>query len=157
MSQIIGDLFFHPRTCEEKIEAALSIFKEENNAQGTPSSSRVFLSGYGQIELKVTVRKALAFSLVVDRVATGVPFGQASQILRSIADRTGLLKLKVVRENEVIKFVRAVVGAKLHALVDLLSESERWAYPLAFAGDLFLKCGYVFAFLGKSRMSIFLL
>jgi hypothetical protein len=72
----------------------------------------------------VALRKVLAFSLVIDYVGAGLSFRQASHILCSTADRTGLGKLKGMRENEVVKFVRAVVGMNLHALVDLLNNRE---------------------------------
>jgi hypothetical protein len=54
--------------------------------------------------------------------------------LSFIAERTGLVKLKGVRENEVVKFVRAVVGINLYALSDLLNNRECWAFSLAFGG-----------------------
>lgn len=46
MSQIVGDLSFHQSTSEEKVGAASSIFKEENSAQGTASSSRILMNGH---------------------------------------------------------------------------------------------------------------
>jgi hypothetical protein len=76
----------------------------------------------------------LAFSLDIDYIGTGILFQQASHILNSSADRTGLAKLKGFRENEVEKFVRTVVGVNLHALSDLLNNRECWAFYLAFDG-----------------------
>lgn len=144
LSRIIGDLLFYPSTCEEKVEAALSNFKEDSNAHGIARSSLITMSSHQQMELNVPIRKALAFFVVVDHVAAetvsfanfygwGV-FQTASQILRSIANRTGLLRLKRIHAKEVIEFVRAVVGADLQVLADFLNESECWAYSLAFDG-----------------------
>jgi hypothetical protein len=75
-------------------------------------------------ELKVTIRKVLAFSLFIDYIGAGLSFRQATHIFSSTADRTGLAELKGVRENEVVKFVRIVVGVNLHALSDLLNNRE---------------------------------
>jgi hypothetical protein len=82
----------------------------------------------------LTVSKVPAFSLVIDYIGAGILFQQASHILSSTADRTGLAKLKGVRENEVAKFVRTVVGVNLHALSDLLNNRECWAFSLALDG-----------------------
>jgi hypothetical protein len=54
--------------------------------------------------------------------------------LSSTADRTGLVKLKGVWENKVVKFVRAAVGVNLRALSDPLNNQECWAISLAFDG-----------------------
>jgi hypothetical protein len=127
VNPVIGDLLFDPTEFEEKVEAALSIFEEDRARE-----ARVGRSEHS--ELKVTVIKVLAFSLVIDYVGAGLSFRQASHTLSSTADHIGLDKLKVVWENEVVKFVRAVVGVNLNALVDLLDSREGWAFSLAFEG-----------------------
>jgi hypothetical protein len=50
-------------------------------------------------ELKLTVRKVLASSLVIGYVGAGLIVRQASHILGFTADRKGLLKLNGAREN----------------------------------------------------------
>jgi hypothetical protein len=127
VNRVIGDLLFDPIESDEKVEAALNIFKDDAVGEARGASA-------GQSELKVTVRKVLAFSLVIDYVGAGLSFRQSSHVLSSAAERTGLVKLKGVRENEVVKFVRAVVGVNLHALSDLLNNRECWAFSLAFDG-----------------------
>jgi hypothetical protein len=123
----IGDLLFDPTESDEKVEAALSIVEEDGAGE-----ARIGRSEHS--ELKMTVRKVLAFSLVFDYVGAGLSFRQASQKLSSTA-RTGLVKLKGMRENEVVTFVRAVVGVNLHALAHLLNNRECWAFSLALDGD----------------------
>jgi hypothetical protein len=50
------------------------------------------------------VRKVVAISFVIDYVGAGIFFRHASHILSSTTDRTGIVKLKGVRDNEVVKF-----------------------------------------------------
>jgi hypothetical protein len=45
-----------------------------------------------------------------------------------------MASLKVLRENEVVKFVRAVVGVTLNELSELLKSRECWDFSLAFDG-----------------------
>jgi hypothetical protein len=127
VNRVIGDLLFDPTELKEKVEAALSLFEEDGARE-----ARVGRSEHS--ELKATVIKVLAFSLVIDYVGAGLYFRQASHTLSSTADNTGLDKLKVMRENEVVKFVRAVSGVNLHALAGLLDNREGWDFSLAFEG-----------------------
>jgi hypothetical protein len=84
VNRVVGDLLFNPTESDEKVEAVLSIFKEDGVREARGASS-------ANSELKVTVTKVLAFSLVVDYIGAGLPFRQASHILSSTADRTGLV------------------------------------------------------------------
>jgi hypothetical protein len=67
VNRVIGDMLFDPRDLEEKVEAAWSIFKEDGAGDFLRASPE-------QSELKVTVRKVLAFSLIVDYVGAGLSF-----------------------------------------------------------------------------------
>jgi hypothetical protein len=124
---VVGDLLFDPNESDEKFEAALGMFKEDGVGEARRASSE-------HSELKVTVSKVLTFSLVIYYIGAGLSFRQASQNLSSTADRTGLAKLKGVRENKVAKFFRTVVRVNLHVLSDLLKNRESCAFSLAFDG-----------------------
>jgi hypothetical protein len=69
---VIGDLF-DPTESDEKAEAALSFCKEVGVRETRGASSE-------QTELKATMRKVIAFSLVIDYVGTVVSLRQASHI-----------------------------------------------------------------------------
>jgi hypothetical protein len=127
VSSMIDDLLFDPTESDENVEAAVTIFKEDGAGEAQGAS-------FEQSDMKVTVRKVLAFSLFIDSVGAGLSFRHVSHILSSTADRTGLVKLKGTQENDVVKFVRAVVGVNLLALADLLNNRECWALSLAFDG-----------------------
>jgi hypothetical protein len=127
VNRVVGDLLFDPTESDEKVEAALSMFKEDGVGEARGVSSE-------HSELKVTVRKVPAFSIVIDYIGAGLSFRQASHILSSTADRTELAEMKGVRENEMVKFVRIVVGVNLHAMSDLLHNRECWVFSLAFHG-----------------------
>jgi hypothetical protein len=127
VNRVVGDLLFDPNESDENVEAALNICKEDGVGEARGASSEHY-------ELKVTVTKVLAFSLVIDYIGAGLSFRQASHILSSTADLTGMARLKGVQENEVAKFVRTVVGVNLRALSDLLNNRECWAFSLAFHG-----------------------
>jgi hypothetical protein len=87
---VVGDLLFDTNESDGKVEAALSIFKEDGIGDARGASSE-------HSDLKLTVRKVLAFSLVIDLIGAGISFRQANHILSSIAVRTGLAKPKKVR------------------------------------------------------------
>jgi hypothetical protein len=86
VNRMIGDLLFDPTEPEETVEVALNIFRDDAMGEAWGASA-------GQSELKVTVRKVLAFSLVIDYVGADLSFRQSSHVLSSTAERTGLVKL----------------------------------------------------------------
>jgi hypothetical protein len=112
-------LFDHSE--KEKVETALSIFKKDDEEGG-------------DMELKVTTKRVMAFFLIIDYVGAGLSFRQAATVLSSTAERTGLHKLRGTREADVARFVRAAVGINLQIISDLLTRKDCWAYSLAFDG-----------------------
>jgi hypothetical protein len=86
VNRVASDLLFDSTEFDEKVEAALSIFEEDEAGE-----ARVGRSEHS--ELKVTVRKVLAFSLVIYYVGDGLSFRQAGHILTSTADQQGWLNL----------------------------------------------------------------
>jgi hypothetical protein len=86
------------------------------------------------MELKVTVKRVMAFFLIIEYVGAGLSFRQAATFLSSTAQRTGLHKLRGIREADVARFVRAAVEINLQIISDLLIRKECWAYSLAFYG-----------------------
>jgi hypothetical protein len=106
---VIRELFFDPDK-GERVEAALRIFKEEAKEQHAAVEKG---NGPVCVERKITVKKVMAFNLTIDYISCGLSFRQASNILTHTASRTGLHMLRGVREEEeVARFVRAVVGIK---------------------------------------------
>jgi hypothetical protein len=84
------------------------------------------------VEWKTVVKWVMAFKLTIDYVACGLSFRQASNILTHTATRTGLHKLRSVREQDVAAFVLAVVGINLDKIASLLRRNEAWAFAIAF-------------------------
>jgi hypothetical protein len=115
VNRVIGDLLFDQTESDEEIEVALSIFEEDGAGE-----ARVGRSEHS--ELKVTVRKVLAFSLVIDYVGAGLSFRQENQLHRG---PHRLVKLKGIPENEVVKFVRAVVGMWKGKLIGIATDGAR--------------------------------
>jgi hypothetical protein len=73
VNRVIGNLLFDPTESDEKVEAALSIFEEDGAGEATVGRSE-------RSKLKVTVRKVLAFSLVIEYVGANLSFRQTSHI-----------------------------------------------------------------------------
>jgi hypothetical protein len=67
VSSVIGDLVFDPTEYDEKIEAALSICKEDGAGEARGAS-------FDQSELNVTARKVREFSHVIDYIGAGLSF-----------------------------------------------------------------------------------
>jgi hypothetical protein len=134
VNRVIGNLLFDSTESDEKVDGALNILEEDGAGEAR-------VGRFQRSELNVTMRKVLAFSLVIEYVGAGQSFRQASDISSSTTDRTRLDKLRGMRENEVVKFVnlttsfsRAVVGVNLRAVEDLLKNRECWAFSLAYGG-----------------------
>jgi hypothetical protein len=84
VTRVTGDLLFDPAESDEKVEAAFSIFKEVGVGEAQGASSELS-------ELKVTVKKVLAFSFAIDYVDSGLSFRHTSHKLTFNAGRTGLV------------------------------------------------------------------
>jgi hypothetical protein len=66
----------------------------------------------------------MAFGLTINYVASGLSFRQAI-ILTHTVTRTGLHKLRGVREEDVARFVRPVAGISLGKIASLLGAMKR--------------------------------
>jgi hypothetical protein len=113
---VIRELFLDPDDGKWP-ENALNIFKE--NVEDRPAGVE---EGNGPVcvERKITVKKIMAFKLTIDYVAWGHSFRQASNILSHTATRIGLHILRGVREEDVARFVKAIVGINLDKISTLL-------------------------------------
>jgi hypothetical protein len=121
---VIRELFFDPDK-GERVEAALSIFKKD--AKERPAAVE---GGNGPVfvERKISINKVMAFSLTIYYISCGLSFGQAYNILTHSASRTGLHMLRGVREEDVARLVRAVVGINLDNIPSFLRSNEAWAF-----------------------------
>jgi hypothetical protein len=86
VNRVIGNLLFDPTESDEKVDGALSFFEEDGAGEAR-------VGRFQCSELNVTVRKVLAFSLVIENVGAGQSFRQASHISSPNADHTGLDKI----------------------------------------------------------------
>jgi hypothetical protein len=120
--KVLGEMLFDPLESSENVESALSIFKTDNDGAS------------GERERKVTIKKVMAFALVVDYVGAGLSFRQACACLKATSDRTGLKKISGLREQDVCMLVRAVVGINLQKMSDLLRSKNCWSFSIAFDG-----------------------
>jgi hypothetical protein len=120
--RMLGDMLFNPLESNEKVESALSIFETDDEGPR------------GNGERKVTIKKFMAFALVVDYVSSGLSFRQACAFLKSKSERTGLKKISGLRDQDVCRFVRAI-GISLQKMSDLLRSKECWSFSIAFNGD----------------------
>jgi hypothetical protein len=118
--EVVRELVFD-HSQNEKVETALSIFKKDDEEGG-------------DMEFKVTIKRVMAFFLIIDCVGAGLSLRQAATVLSSTAQRTGLHKLRGIREADVARFSRAAVGINLQIISDLLTRKDCWAYSLAFDG-----------------------
>jgi hypothetical protein len=76
----------------------------------------------------------MAFNLTIDYISCGLYFRQASNILTYTASRTGLHMLRGVREDDVARFVRAVVGINMDKISSLQRSNEAWAFAIVLDG-----------------------
>jgi hypothetical protein len=127
---VIRELFFHPEK-GERVESALKIFHDDAEGRNAGDRER---DGPVCVERKIVVKKVMAFKLTIDYVACGLSFRQASNILTHTARRTGLHKLRGVREEDVARFVRAIVGINLDKIASFLRRNEPVAFTIAFEG-----------------------
>jgi hypothetical protein len=64
-------------------------------------------------ERKLVMKKVMAFELVVDYVGAGLSCSKACACFKATRERTGLKRISGLREQDVCRFVRAVVGITL--------------------------------------------
>jgi hypothetical protein len=124
VTNVIGEMLFDPNESDEKIENVLSFFERCDDGHHTESS----------VERKVTIKKVSAFRLVVEYVGAGLTFRQACHVLQATAAEAKISKLRGIREQDVSRIIRTVVGVNLQKISDLLRSEECWAYSIAFDG-----------------------
>jgi hypothetical protein len=122
VTNIIGELLFDPATTEERHDAAMSIFKQ-NDGDGEENQAEAF---------QVTIGKTMAFELISSYVAAGLSFRQACKVLQDTHQRTGISKLSGVRESDVAKYIRAIATINLQKISSLLQSKECWVFSIAF-------------------------
>jgi hypothetical protein len=122
VTKVLGDMLFDPLQSDEIMGSTLSIFVTDYDG---PRGDR---------EVKVTIKKVMAFALVVDFVGAGLSFRQACACLKATSERAGPKKISGLREQDVCRFVRAVVGITLQKISDLLCSKECWSFFIAFDG-----------------------
>jgi hypothetical protein len=120
--KVLGEMMFDPLEANEKVESALSIFVADYDGPR------------GDGERKVTIKKVLAFSLVIDYVGAGLSFRQACACLKATSERTDMKILAGIREQDICQYVRAVVGINLQKMSDLVRNKECWSFSIAFDG-----------------------
>jgi hypothetical protein len=88
----------------------------------------------GDGEPKLVRKTVMAFELVVDYVGAGLSFCQACACLKAMSERTGLKMISGLHEQDVCRFVWAVVGIPLQKMSDLVRSNECWSFSIAFDG-----------------------
>lgn len=112
---IIGDIFFHPDDYGGVThQAALKLFTKMNDGNYT-----------------INIKNALQFKLIVEYVAVGLSFNQASKVLAITKRHTGLGTLGNVNDTGTGNYIRAVCAINLQLLSKLLSHRSTWAFSLA--------------------------
>jgi hypothetical protein len=120
--KVLGEMLFDPLESNENVEAALSIFVADYDGP------------IGDGERKLVIKKVMAFELVVVYSGAGLSFRQACACLKATSERTGLKRISGLREQDVCRFVRTVVGITLQKMSDLVRSNECWSFSIAFDG-----------------------
>jgi hypothetical protein len=110
--KVLGEILFDPLESKKHVESALSIFVADYDGP------------IGDKERKLVVKKVVAFELVVDYVGAGLSFRQACACLKATSERAGLKRIPGLREQDVCRFERAVVGITLEKMSDLFRSNE---------------------------------
>jgi hypothetical protein len=84
VSNLIGGILFDPMESDEMVENALSIFERADDGMRSECS----------VERKVTIKKVVAFRLVVEYVEAGLSFRQPCNVLRATTTETNLGRLR---------------------------------------------------------------
>jgi hypothetical protein len=124
VTNIIDELLFDPATTDERIDAAMSIFKQNEGDEGENQAGA----------FQVTIGKTMAFELITSYVAAGLSFRQACKVMQETHQRTGISKLSGVRERDVAKYIRAIAAINLQKMSSLLQSNECLAFSIAFDG-----------------------
>lgn len=127
---VIRELFFDPKQ-GQRVETALKIFKRYEKDQKDDEHGSL---GAVCVERIVTVKKVMEFMRMIDYVGRGISFRKESSFFTATATHTVLHMLREVHEEDVAKFVRAVVGINIQKSAYIMRHDEAWAFYIAFDG-----------------------